>query len=94
MFDDEIRITLPIDGETVEIWIPRRVGLPRRKEGNMDEYTNLRERLEILMSDSRIFQDKILEEVARLKVNQHKIQEKVIALEQVIVQMHLPGTRH
>ena len=59
----------------------------------MDQYKELKERLDILMSDARIFRDEMHEEVAKLKVNQHKIEEKLTAMENIVSQMRLLGVR-
>lgn len=58
----------------------------------MDEYKDLRERLEMLISEQRIFRNELHEEIAKLKVNQHKIEEQLTAMENIVNQMRLIGT--
>lgn len=58
----------------------------------MDEYKDLRERLEMLISEQRIFRNELHEEIAKLKVNQYKIEEKLTAMENIVNQMRLIGT--
>ena len=48
------------------------------------EYKNLKERLDLLIADTHILRDKILEEIAKLKATDHKLEEKMTSLENII----------
>lgn len=52
-----------------------------------DNYKDLKARLDMLISDSHALRDEIRDEIARLKVNQHKIEEKVAAIENIVDQI-------
>lgn len=52
-----------------------------------DNYKDLKARLDMLISDSHAVRDVIREEIAKLKVNQHKIDEKIAAMENIVDQI-------